>query len=154
MSVIKRKINIMDIIIMVLLLLIVLSSIIQTFAVSKFEKNNKIMNAVITLRITDCDSKTAEEIISGDLIYCEDIFGDKPLGKVTGDPVKYSVKPDIVVPGGSIAEYEIKVSTSCLVNSDGFCSVNDEIITPGMVFNADDAYVSFTCKVMSVKLDD
>lgn len=149
----KIKFNIMDFIIIFTILLIIALSFLQSVSVKEFEQNNTIEDTVITLRINNIDEKVYSKITKGNNLYCEDVFGETPFGTVV-KKLKHTssqkIEGDDSVTN-EITEYELQVNSKCFRNSDGFYSINDEFIIPGMVITADNGTVGFSCEIMSVK---
>lgn len=149
----KVKFNIMDFIIIFTVLLIIAVAIFQTFTVKEFEQNNTIEDTVITLRINNIDENVYYRINKGDNLYSEEVFGEDPFGNVIKKLKHTSSQKiegdDSVI--NEVVEYEVQVSAKCFRNSDGFYSINDEFLVPGMVISADNGIVGFSCEIVSVK---
>ena len=148
---IKSKFNIMDFLIVFSLILVIASSAIQGIAVKKFEGENKITKATVVLALTDLDEMGFSLIERNDEIYAKEKFGYKPMGKVvmkqhTSTGTESSEGESVGV------HFKIEVATECVVNNDGFYSINNEFVAPGMKFCADNGNVRFSCEVLSVKI--
>ncbi len=152
----KIQFNILDIIFVFSVILIIFSTIFQGLTVNKFEENNIIENTVITLKLIDVDEPVFNEIQKGDYIFSNEYYGDKSIGAVS-KKTKYSStqkQTEDESEVSEIVEYEIYVLSECLRDSNGFYSINDKLIVPGIIFSADNGYVGFNCEIVSIKTAD
>lgn len=149
-----KSFNIIDIIIILGIVLIALSSVIQGFAVRRFEEKNSIKDTVITLRLLNVDDIIVDDIEKGDYIFSDVFSNDDSIG-VIEQKLKHSLTNNQHAEGdGEIVEYEIQILGKCIKNSNGFYSLYNKMIIPGMSFSADNGFVGFECEVISVKSVD
>jgi len=152
----KIRFNILDLIIIFSFILIIISTVLRGIAVNRFENKNTIEDVIITLKLINADEIVFEEIQKGDYIFSNEFLDKESIG-VVSKKMKHSSSQrgeGIGSDDTELIEYEFQILSDCLKSSNGFFSINDKLIVPGMTFSADNGYVGFDCEVVSVKTTD
>lgn len=152
----KIRFNILDLIIIFSFILIIISTVLRGIAVNRFENKNTIEDVIITLKLINADERVFEEIQKGDYIFSNEFLDKESIGVVSKKMKHSSSQRDegIGSDDTELIEYEFQILSDCLKSSNGFFSINDKLIVPGMTFSADNGYVGFDCEVVSVKTTD
>ncbi len=153
----KIKINILDLVIIVALLLVCLTFVVRRTNVIDYLSKNYDQRSVITISVHGIEKHNFAAFEMNDTIYGEK---DSQYGKI-GKIINISSTPSIVTeidegiarskPDFNNVDMTIEILADCLVDQNGFFSISGKYITPATIFAADNGKIKFDCVVLSVK---
>ena len=149
----KKRLNIIDYLIIFVVILILCSSFARRVYVEKIGDNKTFFKTEIVLVLSDVDILTVNQIQQGDSLYSKEHFGNNPFGIIT------SLTEQLPSPGYSAdyvdeqvsSTYELRVTADCSLNIDGEYAINGTSVSPGYDFYADNGLVGFWCEITQIE---
>lgn len=156
----KIKINILDLVIIVVLLLVCLSFVVRRTNVIDYLSKNHEQRSVITISVQGIEKDNFAAFEINDTIYGEKASDYGKIGKIINIKSTPSILTELEEgvskskPDFENVDLTIEILADCLVDQNGFFSISGKYITPATAFAADNGKIKFDCVVLSVKKYD
>lgn len=153
----KIKINLIDFIIIVILMLVFLSFVIRRTNVIDYLSHNYEQKSIITLSVQGIDRDNFSSFAVNDIIYGEKSSSYGKIGKISTIKSTPSIVRELdgnsskSKPDFENIDLTIEIVTDCLIDQNGFFSISGQYITPAAEFAADNGKIKFDCVVLSVE---
>ena len=153
----KVKINPIDVILIFFIVVICLFAIMRNENVKDFNNFNKIQDTIITLSVKGIEKGNFSLFTTNDTVTVD--YDDDSL--ILGKIIEIRSTPAVVVTENvdnleltsefSKIDIILEIESECLLDENGFFSINGKYISAADSFPAENSKIKFDCEVVSVK---